>query len=203
MTTTTINQLCNAQLGKLKAIAASVILLTAGATAANAQTTMSSHDEQYGHTLNLGVGIGYYGYLNQDVPFIFANYEFDVARSFTLAPFIGFSSYRSDRYYDGRYYYHETIVPMGVKGTYYFDKILGAGPAWDFYLAASLGFVYDHVSWDDGYTGDRNVYHGASPLYLDGHIGAEYHINKKVGLFLDLSTGVSTFGLAVHGMHSK
>ena len=112
MTTTTINQLCNAQLGKLKAIAASVILLTAGATAANAQTTMSSHDEQYGHTLNLGVGIGYYGYLNQDVPFIFANYEFDVARSFTLAPFIGFSSYRSDRYYDGRYYYHETIVPM-------------------------------------------------------------------------------------------
>jgi hypothetical protein len=159
-------------------------------------------DENYGNTLNLGVGIAYYGYLGGDVPIIFANYEFNVARSFTLAPFIGFSSYRSynDYHYNGyNYYYHETIIPVGVKGTYYFDKLLGAGPKWDFYLAASLGFVYDNIVWDNGYNGDRNLSRRASPLYLDGHIGAEYHCNKKIGIFLDLSTGVSTIGIAIHG----
>jgi hypothetical protein len=30
------------------------------------------------------------------------------------------------------------------------------------------------------------------------HVGAEYHLSRKVGLFLDLSTGVSTLGLAFH-----
>lgn len=38
----------------------------------------------------------------------------------------------------------------------------------------------------------------AGALYLDGHIGAEYHISQKIGIFLDLSSGVSTFGLAIH-----
>jgi len=37
-------------------------------------------------------------------------------------------------------------------------------------------------------------------LFLNIHIGAEYHINKKVGVFLDLSSGVSTIGLAIHGV---
>ncbi len=157
--------------------------------------------EQYGNTLNLGLGIGYYGYLGQSVPFIFVNYEFQVARNFTIAPFIGYASYRSydDYYFGGRYfYYHETVVPIGAKGTYYFDRLLGAGPVWDFYLAASVGFVYDRVVWDDGYYGDKNIAHSASPLYLDGHIGAEYHLGRWCGLFLDLSTGVSTVGLAIH-----
>lgn len=148
--------------------------------------------------LNLGLGIGYYSYYhNQSIPYFTANYEFDVARQFTLAPFIGYSSYRSN-YYSGRYYYRETLVPIGVKGTYYFDNLLGAGPAWDFYLAGSLGYNIDRVVWDDGYTGDRDVYRGASPLYLDLHIGAEYHFTKKVGMFLDLSTGVSTIGIGIH-----
>jgi hypothetical protein len=35
-------------------------------------------------------------------------------------------------------------------------------------------------------------------LFLDLHLGAEYHLNNRVGLFLDLSTGVSTIGLAIH-----
>lgn len=178
----------------IKAAGASAILLSA-ALPATAQ-------EHYGHTLNLGLGIGYYGYLDQTIPFVTANYEFDVARSFTLAPFIGYTSYRSNYYqnYGGRrYYYRESVIPIGVKGTYYFDKILGAGPNWDFYLAGSLGFAMSTVTWDDGYGGDRDIARGASPLYLNLHIGTEYHLSKKAGLFLDLSTGVSTVGVAIHG----
>ncbi len=174
---------------------AAAMFLSAGA---QAQSNKHSHSSESYNGLNLGLGVGYYSYYhNQSVPYFTANYEFDVARQFTLAPFIGIASYRSN-YYDRRYYYRETVIPIGVKGTYYFDNLLGAGPAWDFYLAGSLGYNFTRVVWDDNYTGDRDVYRGASALYLDLHIGTEYHFNHKVGAFLDLSTGVSTIGLAIH-----
>lgn len=147
----------------------------------------------YGHTLNLGLGLGgYYGYYNygHSLPVFNINYELDVARNFTLAPFVSFSTYRDDAHY-----YRETLIPIGVKGTYYFDQILGAGSNWDFYLAGSLGFSIVKETWDDGYSRDT-YYHNANPLFLDLHVGTEYHMSKRVGIFLDLSTGVSTVGLA-------
>ncbi|MBW8324275.1 MAG: hypothetical protein K0M50_05880 [Prolixibacteraceae bacterium] len=146
--------------------------------------------------LNLGLGIGgysgYYGYVGHTLPVFNINYEFDVAPSFTLAPFVSFYSYRNDKYY-----YNETVIPIGVKGSYYFDQILNANSNWDFYLAGSLGFAVVNSRWDSGYTrGD--YYDKVNPLFLDLHIGTEYHLSNKVGLFLDLSTGVSTIGLAIH-----
>jgi hypothetical protein len=161
-------------------------------------------DEKYGKTLNLGLGIGYYGYVGHSIGVLHANYEFDVARNFTLAPFITYYSYQNNYYWGDShspyksYSYRQTVIPVGVKGTYYFDQLLHAGPKWDFYLAASLGFAFRRTTWENGYYGQTAVQNGASGLYLDGHIGAEYHMNNKAGLFLDLSSGVSTFGLAIH-----
>ena len=180
-----------------KSLVAAVALCAGFASSANAY-------EKFGKTLNLGVGLGYYGYVGHTVPVIHADFELDVARNFTLAPFISFYSYRNYDYWGNphypyqNYYYHETVVPVGLKATYYFDQLLGANPHWDFYLAGSVGFAIRTTTWDDGYYGDKTVSHGASPLFLDLHIGSEYHISKKVGLFLDLSTGVSTFGLGIH-----
>jgi hypothetical protein len=165
---------------------------------------MSHAQEQYGKTLNLGLGIGYYGYVGHPLPVFHINYELNVAKNFTLAPFLTFYSYSNDYYWGNhnhpyRYYtYRETVIPIGVKGTYYFDNLLQTGAKWDFYLAASLGFSIVNSSWDNEYEGDRNVYHGATSLYLDFHAGAEYHFNDHLGGFLDLSTGVSTVGLAIH-----
>lgn len=153
-----------------------------------------NNSEKYGNTLNLGLGVGgyagYYGYVAHSIPVFNINYEFDVANSFTLAPFMTFYSYYEDNY-------KETVMPLGVKGTYYFDQILGANSNWDFYLAGSLGFSLVKTTWDDGYH-ETNGYHSASPVFLDLHIGTEYHLSNKVGLFFDLSTGVSTLGLAFH-----
>jgi len=160
--------------------------------------------EQYGKSLNLGLGIGYYGYVGHALPVFHINYELPVAKNFTLAPFITFYSYSNDYYWGNdkhnfRYYsYRQTVIPIGVKGSYYFDDMLQAGPKWDFYLAASLGFAFVNSSWESDYEGDRNVYHGASSLYLDFHVGTEYHFNSHLGGFLDLSTGVSTIGLSIH-----
>ena len=160
--------------------------------------------EKYGTTLNLGVGIGYYSYVGQSIPAIHADLEFDVARNFTLAPFITVLTYQNNYYWGNsnnpyRYYsYRRTIVPVGLKGSYYFDQFLGAGSKWDFYLAGSLGFAFRTTRWENGYYGETTVNKGTSGIYFDGHIGAEYHFNGKVGLLLDLSSGISTLCLAVH-----
>jgi|ERR1035437_5781306 hypothetical protein len=181
---------------------ASLFLLMIVGIRVSAQETVSA--EKFGKTLNLGLGIGYYGYVGHSMPVLHADFEFDVAKNFTLAPFITVFSYRNDYYWgnknypDRYYYYRQTVIPIGVKGSYYFDELLKAGPKWDFYLAASLGIAIRKTTWENGYYGETAVQHGSSGLYLDGHIGAEYHLSKKAGLFLDLSTGISTFGLAVH-----
>ncbi len=179
----------------------SIIILLCSVTIANAQ-------DKYGKTLNLGLGIGYYPYIVHNVPVLSANYEFDIAKNFTLAPSIGFYSYRNNYYwgnknYPYRYYsYHERVLSLGLKGSYYFDDLVNANSKWDFYVAGSLGVAFVRARWEDGYYGDRsiyrNAYRGSTPVYLDLHLGTEYHINNKIGLFLDLSTGVSTLGVAIH-----
>ena len=170
---------------------ACLFLLTIMGTNLSAQNRRYS--EGHGHTLNLGLGVGgyqgYYGYIGHTLPVFSINYEFDVANNFTLAPFATFVTYREP-------YYRETIIPLGVKGSYYFDQALNAGSDWDFYLAGSLGFSVRNTSWDTDYNGDRTYYVDRSPLFLDLHAGAEYHLSNRVGLFLDLSTGVSTVGLS-------
>lgn len=182
------------------------ILLSLILTGVNAfaQKKTTRAVEKFGNTLNLGLGLGYYGYAEHLIPVLHADYEFGVVRNFTLAPFISYFSYQNNYYWGNPHYsyrnysYRETIVPIGIKGTYYFDRLLHANSKWDFYGAGSLGFAIRKTTWENGYYGDRSVSHGASDLYLDLHIGAEYHLNRKAGLFLDLSTGVSTFGLAIH-----
>jgi len=192
-----------------------LILLACVATQAVAQTTTTTTtttrvtttttgSESHGNTLNLGVGIGYYGYLGRTAPVVHADFEFNVVRNFTLAPFITVFSYRNYNYWGSpnqpyqNYYYRQTVIPVGVKGTYYFDRLLHAGARWDFYLAGSLGFAIRSTRWDSGYAGETTVTRGTSGLYLDAHIGTEYHASPKLGIFLDLSTGISTAGMAIH-----
>ncbi len=181
-----------------------IVSLSAMCSSTFSQQTTSS--ENYAKTLNLGVGIGYYSYSENSFPVIHANYELDAGKNFTLAPFISYYSFRNGYYWGDKkknypykyYYYHETHIPIGVKGSYYFDDLLNAGSKWDFYLAGSLGFTIINSRWDNDYYGDQNYYTRSSHLYLDLHIGTEYHINDKLGIFLDLSSGISTVGLAIH-----
>ena len=170
----------------------------------NAYSQEAAASEKYGNTLNLALGLGYYGYVGHTIPVVHADFEFDVARNFTLAPFVTCYSYQNYYYWGNPKYpykdysYRQTVIPIGVKGSYYFDQFLSAGSKWDFYLGGSLGFAIRKTTWESGYYGETTVQHGSSGLYLDGHIGAEYHIGEKAGLFLDLSSGISTFGLALH-----
>ena len=68
---------------------------------ANISAQESTSGERYGHTLNIGLGLGYYGYVGHTIPVIHADYEFGVLRNFTLAPFVSFYSYSNGYYYNG------------------------------------------------------------------------------------------------------
>ncbi|PBQ31086.1 hypothetical protein CNR22_04660 [Sphingobacteriaceae bacterium] len=158
--------------------------------------------EKFGPQINIGAGLGYYGPGGYLAPAIVGSVEFDIARNITLAPFVGFYTYSNYYYWGGpnhpygNYRYRETVVPIGVKGAYYFDQLFQASEKWDFYAAASAGFAIRSRSWDSGYYGDRDVVAGPSPLYVTAHIGSRVHLTQVFGLYLDLSTGMSTFGLS-------
>jgi hypothetical protein len=185
------------------------ILVLAGFSLAGLHSSLNAQ-EKYGNTLNLGIGIGgnygYYQYAGNPIPVLHIDYEIDAATNFTLAPFIHAHtftrtlSWGNSNNPDRNYRYRESALGIGVKGTYYFDKILKAGSKWDFYLAGSLGYVRTFSRWESGYEGNRNHYESPGPLYLDLHIGAEYRIGRRTGVFMDFSTGISTIGLAVHGL---
>lgn len=185
-----------------------LFLLLATAMSIDAQTSETKTGERYGNTLNLGIGFGgysgYYRYVGRTLPVVNLNYEFDVAPNFTLAPFISFYSYTNSYYWGNkntpyRYYnYHESVIPIGIRGSLFLDKFLRAGSKWDFYLAGSAGFAIVNRSWDLGYEGDKNYYHHGNPLFLDLHIGTEYHFTQRIGGILDISNGVSSIGLAFH-----
>jgi hypothetical protein len=158
---------------------------------------------QNGGTFNVGLGLGgysgYYKYVGRSFPVVHIDYEFNAGRSFTLAPFANFYTYSNRYNWNGDYYtYRETVIPIGVKGTFYFDELFHASSEWDFYAAGSLGFAVISRNWQNGYGGDTDYYRGGNALFLDAHIGAEYHFNSRTGIFLDLSSGVSTIGLAFH-----
>ncbi len=178
-----------------------ILLILSGLGKSHAQ-------ESYGNTLNFGIGVGgysgYYGYVNRSMPVLHLNYEFNAAKNFTLAPFISFYTYTNTYWWGNNnrpyayYTYRETVIPIGLKGTFYADQLLALNNKWDIYLAGSLGFALVEASWENGYDGDKNYYHRGSNLFLDIHIGAEYHFSKRIGGFVDLSSGVSTIGIAIH-----
>lgn len=169
-----------------------LVLLT---LSANLSAQKDVYYDGHGGVLNIGLGIGgysgYYGYIGHTLPVFDINYEFGITRNFTLAPFLTLYSY-SDANYTA------LVTPIGVKGSLYLDQLLHAGPRWNFYVAGSLGVAIVNTTWNAYYTGDRTYYTSANPLYLDFHIGTEYRISRNIGAFLDLSTGVSTIGIAIH-----
>ena len=167
----------------------------------NSTAQVKTVEEKYGNTLNAGVGVGYFNYIGVATMMGTVNYEFDVAPYFTLAPFIGVYGFQ-DNYYSfdtyRNYTYNETVVPMGVKASYYFDQLLHVTNKWDFYASLSAGYSYINVTWESGYTGDRAAYKSATNLYLNLHAGAKYHLSDMAGLFADLSTNAALVGVSIH-----
>ncbi len=164
--------------------------------------------ERYGKTLNMGVGVagysGYYKYAGT-VPVFNINYEIDVVKNLTLAPFASIYAFKDEYRWgdnnnpDQYYTYTEVVIPVGIKSYYYFDDLINATSDWDIYAGTSLGLAIVNSSWEAGYNGNKNHFNKGTQVFLDIHVGATYHFNKRMGAYLDLSSGVSTIGLQFNG----
>lgn len=156
--------------------------------------------EPFGRTFNMGMGPSYYSSKILPSPFYSINYEYDIFNNITIAPFVGFASFRSEpsiiasRYY----YYRATILPFGIKTTYYLDNLLKIPCRWDVYIACSLGYTYINKKWDYGYPGINDKIPGIREEYLQAGIGIEYHISRNTGFFIDVSTNAATAGISLH-----
>ncbi|MCP4521778.1 MAG: hypothetical protein GY827_08840 [Cytophagales bacterium] len=165
--------------------------------------TGSAITTDYSGTLNVGLGTGYNGY--DGIP-ILAHYEaLEAANSLTLGLFLGFGTSSYDFTYtveeNGETVlkedsYRRSYIPVGIKGVYYIDDLLGLIDELDIYGGVSIGFTYwSYTSSNDQFDED-NFNSGTSPLFWTFHIGIEYHVNDKVGVFLDASTGMSSLGVS-------
>lgn len=182
------------------------ILLILGVSSGKmlSQEAETKISENYGGVLNVGVGLGYYNYVGSTMPVIHADYEVQLMDNLTVAPSISVYQYSGQHLWvnsEGayrNYSYDETVIPLGLKVSCYFDELLHAGPKWDFYSSGSLGLIVRKTSWEKAYSGPKDIQPGTGPLCLDFHIGTEFHMTGLLGLQLDLSTGVSTLGLCFH-----
>lgn len=161
-------------------------------------------DAAYAQTLNIGAGVGYYRYVGYNVPVVHADYELPVDEFLTLAPFAAFYRYETnyfwgDETHTPRYYhYSEKVLPLGIKVTGYFDDILHAGKRWDFYAAGSIGLIIRKTTWVADYEGPRKINPGTGGMFLDFHVGTEFHCTRMLGIQLDCAAGETTLGLAFH-----
>ncbi len=135
---------CTLAYTKLKTVCAYSIVLFSLLFCNKESKGQESNSEPFGHSFNMGMGPGYFSTEILPAPFFTINYEYDFLNNLTIAPFIGFASYKGDasiiaaRYY----YYRATIIPFGIKTTYYLDQLLKIPCRWDVYIACSLGYTY-------------------------------------------------------------
>lgn len=183
-----------------KKIITMLLVIAVSSFTLSAQKT-TPHTYKNGGTINMGVGgggyHGYSGYIGRTLPVVHFDYEIGITKSLTLAPFINLYNMSKSTYWGSQedpFRYH---APVGVKGTYYLNKFLHATSKWDFYVGGSLGGSIEMKKVVEGEHEISKTYNNGRPLFFDTHMGAEYHINKALGVFLDLSSGVSTIGIAI------
>ena len=111
--------------------------------------------------LNFGVGAG------DGFP-VYASLEFDVHEDISVGPFVAFNLEEVNWF------------RLGVKGDYYFDRILSIPEKFDFYAGLSLGYA---VGLNDNNGG----------VYMDLHVGGRWFWNEKWGLNVELG-GYKTAG---------
>lgn len=142
-------------------------------------TQTATAQELHGSALNLGVGIG-----ARQAAVYHINFEFDVVPSVTIAPSASFYGYTK-------------FVPIGLKASYYFDQVLNLLPEWDLYVAgtAAMGIVSD--DWNNQTYRDMYRFRGANNLFFDVHIGTEYQVTPRAGMFIDLASNAATIGIVL------
>lgn len=133
--------------------------------------------------INLGVGIGGYGYYSGGSVGFNAAADFGVAKNITVGAVAGYRSYGSVSTYN------YNSFDIGARGSYHFNELLNlTTDKVDLY--AGLGVSYFSFS----YGGFIDSY---STVYVPGHIGGRYFFSEKLGGFAELGSSLATLKVGV------
>ncbi|WP_247235751.1 hypothetical protein [Telluribacter sp. SYSU D00476] len=130
--------------------------------------------------LNVGIGLGTYGYGGIGLG---GSFEVGVHDAISVGALGGYSS----RGYLG---YRWSVLTIGARGSYHFNELLNLNDE-RFDLYAGLGLAYRNIN-----------YGGIYDSYGDGvsllaHIGGRYYFKPSTALFAELGSGFSVLHAGV------
>ncbi|MBB6460820.1 hypothetical protein [Flammeovirga kamogawensis] len=139
------------------------------------------------HHLNVGLA----SYWNHGGTGIQLDYEFHLAKDFTVAPSLSYASH-IHQHHNNDDWRHSTIG-LGARFRWYADRVLNIShPKWDVFASGDIGFAINSYKYvGDGSHNHNEDYNGStsSPLWIGLGIGGKYHFNDKIGLQLIIGSG--------------
>jgi hypothetical protein len=141
--------------------------------------------------LNLGIGLNsYYG---GGVP-IGAAFEYGITDEISIGAQIDFSRWS---YGYGGYKWSYTFVPVAVRGSYHFGKLINLPTdKLDLYGGAALGYYISKYKDNTGYTGYYDNVYGNKALF-GIYAGGRYYFKDNIAGFAEVGYGVSTLKVGV------
>ncbi|MFD2573738.1 hypothetical protein ACFSUS_24070 [Spirosoma soli] len=136
--------------------------------------------------LNLGIGVGGYGYFSGSGIGLNAGLDAGIIKNVTVGGLVGYRSYGSG----------VNSFDLGVRGSYHFNELLQLGTdKADLY--AGVGLSYYRISYGDYYAGIPGFSNSYNTVYFLGHIGGRYFFTDKIGGFAELGSSLATLKLGV------
>ncbi|GAB3899640.1 hypothetical protein [Spirosoma agri] len=136
--------------------------------------------------VNLGIGVGGYGYFNGSGLGLNAGLDVGVTKNITVGGVLGYRSYGSG----------VNSFDAGVRGSYHFNELLQlATDKADLY--AGIGVSFYRLSYGDYYANIPGFSNSYTTAYVPIHIGGRYFFSENVGGFAELGSSLATLKLGV------
>ena len=136
--------------------------------------------------INLGIGVGGYGYFNGSGLGLNAAADFGVAKNITVGAVAGYRSYGSGI----------TSFDIGARGSYHFNELLNLSTdKADLY--AGVGLSYFSFSYGDTYIRSLGIDNTYSTVYVPIHIGGRYFFTESLGGFAELGSSLATLKIGL------
>jgi hypothetical protein len=136
--------------------------------------------------INLGIGVGGYGYFNGSGLGLNAAADFGVAPNITVGGVIGYRGYGSG----------VTSFDIGARGSYHFNQLLNlTTDKADLY--AGIGLSYYRLSYGDTYLRSIGISDSYSTVYVPIHVGGRYFFTETLGGFAELGSSLATLKLGI------
>ncbi len=136
--------------------------------------------------VNLGIGVGGYGYFNGSGLGLNAGVDIGVYENITAGAVIGYRGYGNG----------VSSFDLGVRGSYHFNELLNlTTDKADLY--AGIGISYYRLSYGDTYLRSIGIADSYNTTYVPFHVGGRYFFSDNLGGFAELGSSLATLKLGV------